>query len=40
MKRRSFEARELNAPERKATIFQFDVPLSQLKPGLYTCQVM
>jgi len=33
------EARELNAPERKATIFQFDVPLSQLKPGLYTCQV-
>jgi hypothetical protein len=33
------EARELTAPERKAAVFQFDVPLSQLKPGLYTCQV-
>jgi VWFA-related protein len=33
------EARQLNAPERKAAIFQFDVPLAQLKPGLYTCQV-
>jgi hypothetical protein len=33
------EARQLNAPERKAAVFQFDVPLSQLKPGLYTCQV-
>jgi len=33
------ESRQLNAPERKAQIFQFDVPLAQLKPGLYTCQV-
>src|SRR5262249_18878451 len=33
------EARQLNAPERKAAVFQFDVNLTQLKPGLYTCQV-
>ena len=33
------EARQLNAPERKAAVFQFDVPLNQLKPGLYTCQI-
>lgn len=33
------EARQLNTPERKAAVFQFDVPLSQLKPGLYTCQI-
>lgn len=33
------EARQLNATERKAAVFQFDVPLAQLKPGLYTCQV-
>jgi hypothetical protein len=33
------EARQLNAPERKAAVFQFDVPLAQLKPGLYTCQI-
>ncbi|HLJ90246.1 MAG TPA: VWA domain-containing protein [Candidatus Angelobacter sp.] len=33
------EARQLNAPERKAAVFQFDVPLEQIKPGLYTCQV-
>jgi hypothetical protein len=33
------EAREVNAPERKAAVFQLDVPLSQLRPGLYTCQV-
>jgi hypothetical protein len=33
------EARQLNVPERKAAVFQFDVPLSQLKAGLYTCQV-
>src|SRR5215471_13161429 len=33
------EARQLNAPERKAAVFQFDVPLTQLKPGIYTCQV-
>ncbi len=33
------EASELNAPDRKAAVFQLDVPLSQLKPGFYTCQV-
>jgi hypothetical protein len=33
------EAREINAPERKAAVFQLDVPLEQLRPGLYTCQV-
>jgi VWFA-related protein len=33
------EARQLNVPERKAAVFQFDIPLAQLKPGLYTCQV-
>src|SRR5215475_4429649 len=33
------EAREVNAPERKAAVFQLDVPLAQLKPGLYVCQV-
>lgn len=33
------EAREINAPERKAAVFQLDVPLAQLRPGLYICQV-
>jgi hypothetical protein len=33
------EAREINAPERKAALFQLDVPLAQLRPGLYTCQI-
>ena len=33
------EAKRLSAPDRKAAIFQFDVPLSDLKPGYYTCQV-
>lgn len=33
------EARQLNAAERKAAVFQFDMPLAPLKPGLYTCQV-
>jgi hypothetical protein len=33
------EAKELNARERKAAIFQLDIPLTQLKPGFYTCQV-
>ena len=33
------EARELNVPNRKAAAFQLDVPLTQLKPGFYTCQV-
>jgi len=33
------EVRQLNTPERKAAVFQFDVPLTQLKAGLYTCQI-
>ncbi|HUS19123.1 MAG TPA: VWA domain-containing protein [Terriglobales bacterium] len=32
------EVRELS-PERRAAAFQLDVPLTQLKPGYYTCQV-
>ncbi len=33
------ELTELNARERKAAVFQLDVPLTSLKPGYYTCQV-
>jgi len=33
------ESEQLNAPDRKAAIFQLDVPLAQLKPGFYNCQV-
>jgi VWFA-related protein len=33
------EVKELNARERGAAVFQLDVPLTQLKPGFYTCQV-
>jgi len=33
------EMTELNARERKAVVFQLDVPLASLKPGFYTCQV-
>jgi VWFA-related protein len=29
----------INVPERRAVAFQFDVPLAQLKPGTYVCQV-
>jgi VWFA-related protein len=32
-------ANEITAPDRKAVIFQIDVPLESLKPGLYLCQV-
>ena len=32
-------ADELNVPDRHAAAFRLDVPLAQLKPGLYTCQV-
>jgi VWFA-related protein len=32
-------ANEVTAPERKAVIFQVDLPLQALKPGLYLCQV-
>lgn len=31
--------RQLNAPQRQAAIFELDVPLAKLPPGLYTCQV-
>ncbi len=33
------EANTINIPERKAVGFQFDVPLTGLKPGTYICQV-
>jgi VWFA-related protein len=33
------ETTRVNDPGRKAAIFQFDVPLTQLKPGFYMCQV-
>jgi hypothetical protein len=32
-------ATEVTAPERKAVVFQIDLPLQSLKPGLYVCQV-
>jgi VWFA-related protein len=33
------QTEQLNAPDRKAAVFQLDVPLTQLRPGVYTCQV-
>jgi VWFA-related protein len=33
------EATAMNAPDRKATTFQLEVPTTDLKPGLYMCQV-
>jgi VWFA-related protein len=33
------ELTELNGHDRKAGVFQLDLPLSALKPGFYTCQV-
>jgi len=33
------EANEVTAPDRKAVIFQMDLPPQSLKPGLYLCQV-
>jgi hypothetical protein len=33
------ETDKINAPDRQAAVFQLDVPLTQLKPGFYTCQV-
>lgn len=33
------EVTRLDAPDRKAAIFQYSVPASALKPGYYTCQV-
>jgi len=32
-------ANEVTAPDRKAVIFQMDLPLQLLKPGFYMCQV-
>jgi VWFA-related protein len=32
-------ANEVTAADRKAVIFQIDLPLQSLKPGFYTCQV-
>ena len=32
-------ASEVTAPDRRAVIFQIDLPLQTLKPGLYLCQV-
>ena len=33
------ELTELNARDRRAGVFQLDLPLSPLKPGFHTCQV-
>ena len=32
-------ATEVSVPQRKAVVFQLDLPLQTLKPGFYTCQV-
>jgi VWFA-related protein len=32
-------ATEVTAPDRKAIVFQIELPLQSLKPGLYVCQV-
>ena len=36
---RQVAATEITAPDRKAVVFQIDLPLQSLKPGLYVCQV-
>jgi VWFA-related protein len=33
------QASELTGPDKRTAVFQFDVPASSLRPGLYTCQV-
>jgi VWFA-related protein len=33
------QADEVNVPDRKATAFELQVPLAQLKPGFYTAQI-
>ena len=33
------QATQLTAPDRKAVVFQMDLPLQSLKPGFYTCQI-
>jgi VWFA-related protein len=32
-------AQEITSPERKAVVFQMEIPLDSLKPGFYTCQI-
>jgi VWFA-related protein len=32
-------AQEITAPERKAVVFQVEIPLVSLEPGFYTCQI-
>jgi hypothetical protein len=32
-------ATEVTVPQRRAVVFQLDLPLQSLKPGFYTCQV-
>jgi hypothetical protein len=33
------ERTAVDAPERKASLFQFELPPNNLAPGLYTCQI-
>jgi VWFA-related protein len=33
------EVKEIAIPSRHAAVFQLEVPLSELKPGFYTCQI-
>jgi VWFA-related protein len=33
------EAKTLSLPDRGTAVFQLDIPLEKLRPGLYTCQV-
>jgi hypothetical protein len=32
-------AQEITVPERKAVVFQMEIPLQSLNPGFYTCQI-
>jgi hypothetical protein len=32
-------AQEITAPDRKAVVFQMEIPHESLKPGFYTCQI-
>jgi VWFA-related protein len=32
-------AQEITSPERRAVVFQMEIPLESLKPGFYTCQI-
>ena len=33
------ERANVDATDRKAAVFQFEVPADSLRPGLYTCQI-